>query len=101
MKFTENGKHFLVEPTAAIVGEKMPRLSTLHYCPRLSVGWNGANLLYYSHKSSDTHAPLSVLVRFVPEWLAFYGRVWLSVLLRLPLLPMMLYRRQFKNKPSL
>lgn len=44
VQFAKDGRHFLVDPTMARMGNTMPRLSTLRYQPRFSVAWDGKKL---------------------------------------------------------
>lgn len=83
--FTDNGRTFLVEPTAAWAGPKLPRLSTFRYQPRLSVGWNGERLQYYEHEKRNYDPALWEMIMLVSEWLpywittrsrAYYGWGW-------------------------
>lgn len=90
VQFSKDGREFLVEPMAAGFGSKLPRLSTLRYCPRLSVTWDGNRITYYSHERRDRVPALSELVAAIPEWLRFWGWCWVRVL---GLLPLILYRR--------
>lgn len=90
--FFQDEKCFLVEPQYCVLGERMPRLSTLNYKPEFSVAWNGKDLKYFAHKRPKTHPHWSLLLGLVPEWLSIWGWFWLKVLLRLPVrLPMKIY----------
>jgi hypothetical protein len=72
--FTENGRTFLVEPMAAWLGPKLPRLSTLRYQPRLSVVWDGKRLHYYEHEKRNYDPSLREIITLVAEWLPFWIR---------------------------
>jgi Bacterial transglutaminase-like cysteine proteinase BTLCP len=72
--FTENGRMFLVEPTAARLGPKLPRLSTFRYQPRLSVAWDGKRLQYYEHEKRSFDPSLWEMITLVSEWLPFWIR---------------------------
>jgi hypothetical protein len=83
--FFENGKCFLVEPQARSLGRKLPRLSTLPYHPKFSVGWDGKTLRYYAHKeNSEFHAGWSVVVPLAAEWTRIWGWFWCRVAVRGP-----------------
>lgn len=69
VEFFEDGKCFLVEPQAKMV-ERIPRLSTLRYHPKLSIAWDGAKVAFYSHEERS-HDPASNKFSF---WL---GNGWL------------------------
>src|SRR5262249_52056121 len=84
VQYAENGKTFVVEPTAARIGDTIPRLSTLRYQPRFSVAWDGTNLSFFSHESRKTTPPLSTLVEELPEWLGYWSWFWVRVIVRLP-----------------
>ena len=82
-------KHFLVEPLASWVGEKLPRLSALRYEPMVSVEWVGGKAHYFSHEKRSYRPSLPEMGTLVLEWLAFWPRFWpravwrfLSVLIR-------------------
>lgn len=87
---TDDGKCFLVEPQYWRIGERMPRLSTLAYHPKISASWDGERVSFYQH--DDRRLPLAAtkLVPLVSEWLAQWIPFWLCNLHRLPLA---LYRR--------
>ena len=72
--FTDNGRTFLVEPTAARLGPKLPRLSTLRYQPRLSVAWDGKRLQYYEHEKGSCEPTVWEMIIMVGEWLPFWIR---------------------------
>jgi len=80
--YFEKGKCFLVEPTFRVVGETMPRLSTIKYKPSFSVAWDGKSLSYYAHKDRSFQPPWAQLPRLVCEWLCFWGWFWLRVIPR-------------------
>jgi Bacterial transglutaminase-like cysteine proteinase BTLCP len=97
--FFENGKCFLVEPQARSLGRRLPRLSTLQYHPKFSVGWDGKTLRYYVHKdNSEFHAGWSVVVPLIPEWVRIWGWFWSRVAVRAPYaVPRRLLRRLRKK----
>lgn len=72
--FTDNGRTFLVESTAARLGPKLPRLSTLRYQPRLSVAWDGKRLQYYEHEKRSWEPTVWEMIILVGEWLPFWIR---------------------------
>src|SRR5215471_14141488 len=72
--FTENGRTFLVEATAARLCPKLPRLSTLRYKPWLSVGWDGKRLRYYEHEKRNQEPSFWEVIILVGEWLPFWIR---------------------------
>jgi hypothetical protein len=63
-----------VEPTAARLGPRLPRLSTLRYQPRLSVAWDGKRLQYYEHENRSYDPSLWEIIILVGEWLPFWIR---------------------------
>jgi hypothetical protein len=95
-----DGRHFIVEPQAWLVGETLPRLSVIRYEPRGSVEWDGKRLRCFIHDGPKDGIPL---IRFVPlagEWLLFWSRFWLRFLYRLCLLPYFLLKRLFIKKQA-
>ena len=72
--FTENGRTFLLEPTAARLGPKLPRLSTLRYQPRLSVAFDGKRLQYYEHEKRSYDPSIRESITLIREWLPFWVR---------------------------
>ena len=90
VQFAKDGRHFLVEPTMAPIGNTMPRLSTLRYQPRFSVAWDGKQLSYYSHEIRKSTPPVLQLIASVPDWMIRWGSLWVMGLV---LLPSYLYRR--------
>jgi hypothetical protein len=92
--FYQDGKCFLLEPQAGVLGLRLPRLSTLRYEPKYSIAWDGKVLRYYAHRNSKgSHPRISLLVLLVPEWIAIWGWYWINVLAWLPYtLPIALWR---------
>jgi hypothetical protein len=58
VQFAKDGRHFLVDPTMARLGNTIPPLSTLRYQPRFSVAWNGKQFSYYSHEARKSTPPV-------------------------------------------
>ena len=85
VQFWKGGKVFVVEPTAARLGNTIPRLSTLRYRPRFSVAWDGTDLSFYSHQPNGLEPPIRQLIAFVPDWLIFWGWAWTVFLAKSPL----------------
>jgi hypothetical protein len=84
VQFSENGKDFLVEPQYWPVGESMPRLSGVRYCPRWSVIWDGKNASWYSHEERKWHPRIVELFPLAVEWITFWGRYWTRIAVRIP-----------------
>jgi len=74
--FSEDGRTFLVEPLAASLGPKRPRLSTVRYQPGISVGWDGERLHYYEHEERRYDPSLVAVIPLAAEWLIFWVRTW-------------------------
>lgn len=93
--FHRDGKWFLLEPHACVLGLRSPRLSTLRYEPKYSIACDGKALKYYAHKGKpSTHLKVNLLAPLVPEWIAIWSWLWLSFLARLPYtLPRALWRK--------
>lgn len=85
VEFFKDGKCFLVEPQASIVGDKMPRLTAIRYQPNMSVAWDGAKITFYLHKDRKYDPRLTQVIPLVAEWLGFWGWFWLKALARLPI----------------
>lgn len=83
VEFFHDGKCYLLEPQARIVGNILPRLSALRYKPKFSVAWDGKALRYYAHKS-ESPADIKLAVMLIPEWIGIWGSYWLKVAPRLP-----------------
>ena len=80
----QNDRWFLLEPQAAPLGVKLPQLSTLRFQPRYAVSSNSGELKYYAHKGpAESHVPLVVAIRLLPEWCRIWGWFWLKVAVRL------------------
>lgn len=97
VQFTKDGRHFLVDPTRAGLGNTMPRLSTLRYKPKFSVTWNGKQLSYYSHEDRKSTPPAWQLIAFIPDWVIFWISTRLIALVRWP---WHLYRRIVSKSSS-
>lgn len=70
-----DGKHYLVEPLMAVLGDTLPRLSTVRYEPRGSVEWDGQHVHYFVHEKREFRLPILAIPVLVGEWLLF----WLGV----------------------
>jgi hypothetical protein len=93
VEYFENGKCFLVEPQLRTVGERIPRLTTVRYEPKLSIACDGDKLRYYAHKALPFNPGWGFLILLVLDWLVFWGWFWLRVI---PRLPRLLFRRWFQ-----
>lgn len=74
VEFFHDGKCYLLEPQARVVGLTLPRLSVLRYKPMFSVAWDGKILRYYAHKS-HTRAGLMLVLTLLPEMDRYLGIV--------------------------
>jgi hypothetical protein len=93
VEYFRDGKCFLVEPQLRMVGDRMPRLTTLRYKPKLSVTWDGETLKYFVHKGSDFNPSWRLLGPLVWEWLVSWVWFWLRMIPRLPLFARNLWKR--------
>jgi hypothetical protein len=75
VEYFENGKCFLVEPQLRTVGDRMPRLTTVRYEPKLSIALEGGKVRYYAHKQLSFHPAWCFLIPLVLDWLVFWGMV--------------------------
>jgi hypothetical protein len=82
--FTDEKKHYLLEPQFARVGSTLPRLSVLQYKPEISVSWDGKKIRYFVHEERDLAPPFRELPGLVLEWARIWGAFWGKVLVRLP-----------------
>ena len=48
--YEKDGKTYILEPQAARISKKLPRLNLTRYKPINSVCWDGTNLQYYAHE---------------------------------------------------
>jgi hypothetical protein len=79
--FRMDGKWLLLEPQMWYLGLRMPRILTLRYHPRVSVGWDGESVSHYEHEERKTDPGFSKLPGLVGEYLDIYGRFWVKVAL--------------------
>jgi hypothetical protein len=86
VEYFSDGKCFLIEPQMRMVGDKMPRLTTLRYKPMLSVGLSGETLKYFVHKHGDFNPRWRLVGPLIWEWLMFWMWFWLRLILRLPMI---------------
>jgi hypothetical protein len=70
--FTENGRTFLVEPLAAWLVPKLPRLSTMRYQPGISVAWDGKRLRYYEHEKKTYDPSVREVITLLKEWIPWW-----------------------------
>ena len=70
--FTEDGRTFLVEPLAAWLVAKIPRLSTVRYQPGISVAWDGKRLHYYEHAKKTYDPSVREVVTLLREWIPWW-----------------------------
>jgi hypothetical protein len=54
VQYFQDGKCYLVESLLSRIGDRIPRLSTVRYDPKLSVSWDGKTLRYFSHKKPES-----------------------------------------------
>lgn len=98
--FRENGKWFLLEPQARVLGLRLPRLSTISYEPKYSIAWDGNVLRYYVHRNGNAFRPgFGLVISLLPEWIAIWGWYWLRIIGRLPYtLPRAFWRRMVRKR---
>lgn len=92
VEYRENNRWFLVEPLYCRISDRMPRLSTLRYEPKLSVSWDGKTLRYFAHKKPETPLAWSVLAPLVREYALFWTKFWVKNFYRLPAMALNLLR---------
>jgi len=93
VEYFRDNKWFLLDPTLRLIGERLPRLSTLAYRPELSVVWDGEKLSYYAHKTPQYHLGFKRFLSLAPEWLVLWGWFWIRNFWKLPRLFWRLLRR--------
>jgi Transglutaminase-like superfamily len=98
VSFCKDGKCFLVEPQFCRVGETFPRLSTLRYKPKWSVGCAGKNISFYEHEDRQFNLTFRVLLPLVGEWIWGWGRFWCWALPRIPLGLCRIMRRRLSSR---
>jgi hypothetical protein len=79
VEFFQDNKCYLVEPQLRILGESMPRLSTLRYVPQFSASWDGKTLAYYAHKERLHQLSFIRLPGLIAEWVKIWGWFWVKV----------------------
>jgi len=100
VEYFRDGKCFLIEPQLRMVGDRMPRLTTLRYKPKLSVALDEETLKYFVHKDRDFSPSWRLIVPLVWEWLAFWVWFWLRLTPRLPLFVRNLWKRRAEKSVS-
>ena len=81
--FEKDGKFFLLEPQLALLGSRMPRISTLRYHPAISVGWDGHKVSYYVHEKKGVEPRLIKIPGMAWEWLAVWVTFWAKTIPRI------------------
>ncbi len=94
VEYFQDGKCFLLEPQLRMIGDRMPRLTTLRYKPKISVSCHGTTLKYFAHKQSNFSPGWRLLVPLVWEWLVIWTRFWARAIPHLPLVSRKLWRRR-------
>ena len=74
LTFCAEGKTYLMEPQAAILGKSFPRLDTMRYKPAVSVEADGVTVRFYEHTTPKLEPDVRVLAPLVWEWLAYRAR---------------------------
>jgi len=100
VEYFRDGRCFLIEPQLRMVGDKMPRLTTLRYKPKLSVALDGAALKYFVHKDKDFSPTWRLLLPLIWEWLEVWACFWIGITLRLPLLARNIWKRRAEGAAS-
>lgn len=95
--FEKDGKHFLVEPMASVVGDRLPRLSTLRYEPETSVEWDGEKMHYFAHEKQVYDPGILEVLPLALDWALFWSAVWLGLHVRIVLLPIVLIRKALRK----
>ena len=94
VEYSQDGKWFLLEPLYCRFGFTMPRLSTLRYEPRVSVSWDGKTLRYFAHKKPASRIGWATLASLIPEYLVFWGWIFLNILIHFPQIAWRILRRR-------
>lgn len=68
----KDGKNYIVESQAWRYGERMSRLSFIHYKPSVSVEWDGKRLHYFLHKATPSNLPAGLFLLLLGEWVLFW-----------------------------
>jgi len=99
--FEKDGKFYILEPQAAFIGEKLPRLSFARYKPTGSVSWDGKYLHYYTHEKKPFSLPVLQTPKLIGEYLLFWSYFWLRVIILLPyFIPRKLIRNRLRKRKS-
>jgi len=94
--FMQNNKVFILEPTLAVVGKTLPRLSVLSYVPRFSVGWDQGRLSFYEHKSKPRNLGARLGLGLFAEWILFWSIFWAKNFWKLPRIGFRLIKKVIK-----
>jgi transglutaminase superfamily protein len=97
VEFFEDGCCYLLEPQLWFLGQRMPRLNTLGYHPRLSVEWDGEKLSYFEHRDPSFRLSFLTLLDMLPEYLVIWGAFWLRSPVRVPRFIWHLLKRFFRG----
>lgn len=84
VEYVQNDTWYLLEPQFRIVGDVMPRLSTLRYEPKFSVSWDGEKLRYFAHQKPKTPLGWKQLVPLALDYLIFWSWFWIRNCYRFP-----------------
>ncbi|OHB56865.1 MAG: hypothetical protein A2Y07_10850 [Planctomycetes bacterium GWF2_50_10] len=96
--FSKDKKIFILEPLAAHIGMRLPKLSAIRYEPQGSVAWNGKNVSYYIHEKRQIIFPLYKLPWLIAAWLLFWIWWWFKFAGLVCLLPFAIVRKKVRNR---
>src|SRR5215467_9572465 len=94
VEYFEDGKCFLVEPQLSKVGDRIPRLTTVRYHPKVSIAQDRGKLLYFAHEQTEFAPGWRPLLSLVWQWLSFWTLFWLKNAPHLLLLLRRLWRQK-------
>jgi hypothetical protein len=83
--FEKDDRWFLLEPQLRGVGIRMPRISTLRYCPKVSVAWIDGKIQCSEHEDRNTDPPWHNVPGLVAEWVLIWAPFWIQFIYRFPL----------------
>jgi len=97
VEFFKDKKCYLLEPQKSMLGVTMPRLSTLSYIPQFSASWDGKKIDYYAHKERGHQIRFTRYPGLIFEWAAMWGRFWMKVFFKSPIIVRNLARKFIKH----
>ena len=71
--YFDEGQGYLLEPLAAWLSYRLPKLSTVRYEPYFSVSWDGKDIHFFEHQNNAFNPSVISLLGLIAEWLVFWS----------------------------